>query len=153
MNQELICIIQCINYYDGYKTSDVADYFRINTGITQTDTASVVEMNLYLALLNYGKKADFTTVWNQGHTEAERTGSAEDNFISWIAEIEETKEENSTTSTTTTQASTTTQTSTNKSDDDEEEEDDDPTIFDGFSNLILKIDKIMICLLVISILI
>ena len=149
------------NYYDGYKTSDVADYFRINTGITQTDTASVVEMNLYLALLNYGKKAEFTTVWNQGHTEAERTGSAEDNFISWIAEIEGTKEENSTTSTTTTQASTTTQTSTNnasdntnKSDDDEEEEeDDDPTIFDGFSNSILKIDKIMICLLVISILI
>ena len=148
------------NYYDGYNTSDVADYFRINTGITQTDTASVVEMNLYLALLNYGKKAEFTTVWNQGHTEAERTGSAEDNFISWIAEIEGTKEENSTTSTTT-QASTTTQTSTNnasdntnKSDDDEEEEeDDDPTIFDGFSNLILKIDKIMICLLVISILI
>ena len=127
------------NYYDGYKTSDVADYFRINTGITQTDTASVVEMNLYLALLNYGKKAEFTTVWNQGHTEAERTGSAEDNFISWIAEIEETKEENSAAS-------------TNKSDDDEEE-DDDPTIFDGFSNLILKIDKIMICLLVISILI
>ena len=149
------------NYYDGYKTSDVADYFRINTGITQTYTASVVEMNLYLALLNYGKKAEFTTVWNQGHTEAERTGSAEDNFISWIAEIEETKEENSTTSFTTTQASTTTQTSTNnasdntnKSDDDEEEEeDDDPTIFDGFSNSILKIDKIMICLLVISILI
>ena len=96
-------------------------------------------MNLYLALLNYGKKAEFTTVWNQGHTEAERTGSAEDNFISWIAEIEETKEENSAAS-------------TNKSDDDEEE-DDDPTIFDGFSNSILKIDKIMICLLVISILI
>ena len=35
-----------------------------------------------------GKKAEFTTVWNQGHTEAERTGSAEDNFISWIGKIE-----------------------------------------------------------------
>ena len=45
-------------------------------------------MNLYLALLNYGKNATFTTVWNQGHTEAERSGDAEDNFISWIAEIE-----------------------------------------------------------------
>ena len=76
------------NYYDGYKQSDVADYFRINTGITQGDTSNVVEMNLYLALLNYGKNVAFTTVWNQGHTEAERNGSANDNFISWIAEIE-----------------------------------------------------------------
>ena len=75
-------------YYDGYKTSDVAEYFRINTGITQSDTSNVVEMNLYLALLNYGKNATFTTVWNQGHTEAERSGDAEDNFISWIAGIE-----------------------------------------------------------------
>ena len=76
------------DYYEGYKSSDVADYFRINTGITQGDTSNVVEMNLYLALLNYGKNATFTTVWNQGHTEAERSGDAEDNFISWIAEIE-----------------------------------------------------------------
>ena len=77
-----------LSYYDGYGSSDVADYFRINTGITQGDTSSVVEMNLYLALLNYGKNVEFTTVWNQGHTQAERTGSAEDNFISWIAKIE-----------------------------------------------------------------
>ena len=76
------------SYYAGYKSSDVADFFRINTGITQGDTASVVEMNLYLALLNYGKKAEFTMVWNKGHTEAERSGSAESNFISWIAKIE-----------------------------------------------------------------
>ena len=40
-----------IDYYDGYQTSDVADYFRINTGITQGDTSNVVEMNLYLALI------------------------------------------------------------------------------------------------------
>ena len=39
-----------LSYYDGYGSSDVADYFRINTGITQGDTSSVVEMNLYLAL-------------------------------------------------------------------------------------------------------
>ena len=68
-------------YYEGYKSSDVADFFRINTGITQGDTSNVVEMNLYLALLNNGKKATFTIVWNQGHTEAERSGNAEDNFI------------------------------------------------------------------------
>ena len=76
------------SYYKGYGTSEVADYFRINTGITQSDTSNVVEMNLYLALLNYGKNAEFTTVWNQGHTEVERTGSADCNFISWIAKIE-----------------------------------------------------------------
>ena len=76
------------SYYAGYKTSDVADYFRINSGITQSDTSNVVEMNLFLALNNYGKNVKFTTVWEQGHTEAERSGSATDNFISWIAEIE-----------------------------------------------------------------
>ena len=81
------------SYYDGYQTSDVADYFRINTGITQGDTSNVVEMNLYLALLNYGKTATFTTVWNQGHTEAERTGTAERNFISWINGIEKVSDE------------------------------------------------------------
>ena len=75
-------------YYDGYKTSDVADYFRINTGITQGDTSNVVEMNLFLALLNYGKNATFTTVWEKGHTEAERSGDAESNFITWISGIE-----------------------------------------------------------------
>ena len=74
----------------GYRSSDVADYFRINTGIGQGDTGNVVEMNLYLALLNYGKNVDFTTVWDQKHVKAERTGSdnAESNFISWLNRIE-----------------------------------------------------------------
>jgi hypothetical protein len=94
-------------YYDGYKSSDVADYFRINTGITQ-NTSNVVEMNLYLTLLNYGKNATFTTVWNQGHTEAERSGDAEDNFISWIATIEGT---NSTDDSSATNSATTTDSS------------------------------------------
>ena len=31
--------------YEGYNSSKVADYFRINTGITQGDTSNVVEMN------------------------------------------------------------------------------------------------------------
>ena len=93
------------SYYDGYQSSDVADYFRINTGITQGDTSSVVEMNLFLALTNYGKNVAFTTVWNQGHTEAERSGDAEDNFISWIAGIEGV---NDTTTDTTASTSTTT---------------------------------------------
>ena len=53
------------NYYSGYKTSDVADYFRINTGIFQSDTGNVVEIDLYLALINYGKNVEFTTVWEK----------------------------------------------------------------------------------------
>ena len=67
--------------YIGYKKSDVADYFRINTGIFQSDTSNVVEINLYLALINYGKKVNFTTVWEQYHTKAERTGDSDANFI------------------------------------------------------------------------
>ena len=66
----------------------MADYFRINTGLFQSDTGNVVEMNLYLALLNYGKNVKFTTVWEQKHVEAERTGTSTTNFISWVTEIE-----------------------------------------------------------------
>ena len=76
------------DYYDGYKTSSVAKYWRIRSGITQGDTALTVETNLALALNNYEgvKDVDFATVWNQGHTEAERTGKATTNFISWVNE-------------------------------------------------------------------
>ena len=45
-------------------------------------------MNLYLALQNIGKNVSFTTVWEQGHTQAERSGDADENFICWIAGIE-----------------------------------------------------------------
>ena len=38
------------NYYDGYQTSNVAQYWRIRTGIAQGDTALSTEMNLTLAL-------------------------------------------------------------------------------------------------------
>ena len=67
-------------------------------------------MNLFLALTNYGKKVAFTTVWNQGHTEAERTGDAEDNFISWIAEIEGVSDNSTDSSSSTSTSSTTTST-------------------------------------------
>ncbi|MFN8442613.1 MAG: hypothetical protein U0175_17695 [Caldilineaceae bacterium] len=50
--------------YDGYQTSTVAKYWRINTGIKQGDTASTVEVNLALALKAYASAEDvqFTTV-------------------------------------------------------------------------------------------
>ena len=82
------------SYYKGYKTSDIAEYFRINTGIAQVDTGNVVEMDLYLALINNNKSAEFTTVWDKEHVEAERTGTSEENFISWVNKIEEADKKN-----------------------------------------------------------
>ena len=41
----------------------------------QGDTANTVEINLALALRDYGiKNVDFATVWGEGHTMAEETG-------------------------------------------------------------------------------
>lgn len=72
-------------YYKGYKTATVAPHWRIRTGIKQPDTANTTELNLLLALQNYGiKNVDFATVWGQAHVMAERTGSATANFIAWV---------------------------------------------------------------------
>ena len=74
------------DYYKGYKTSTVAKYWRIRTGINQSDTSLTTEENLKLALENYSgvKDVDFATVWGLAHTTAERTGSATTNFIAWV---------------------------------------------------------------------
>lgn len=75
------------DYYEGYQTSSVAEFWRIRTGITQGDTALNTEVDLALALQNYGNlSVDFETVWAQGHTEAERSGDYTTNFISWVKE-------------------------------------------------------------------
>jgi uncharacterized protein YceK len=69
----------------GYKKSTVAKYWRIRTGINQSDTALSTEVNLALALQQYGvDSVDFATVWGLGHTQAERTGTSTDNFIEWV---------------------------------------------------------------------
>jgi hypothetical protein len=76
-----------IPYYAGYKSATVAPHWRIRTGIEQGDTANTTEVNLTLALQNYGiSNVDFATVWGQGHTMAERTGNATTNFITWVEE-------------------------------------------------------------------
>ena len=77
----------------GYGTSNVAKYWRIRTGINQGDTALSTEVNLALALENYEgvKDVDFETVWGQGHTEAERTGTSTTNFIEWVNSCMQTK--------------------------------------------------------------
>lgn len=77
-----------LDYYEGYDTSNVAPYWRINTGINQGDTANTVEINLALALEQCRdvKQVDFSMVWGMAHTLAERTGDSTSNFISWVQE-------------------------------------------------------------------
>jgi hypothetical protein len=82
------------DYYDGYKSANVAKYWRIRTGINQGDTALSTEINLALALESYGADVDFETVWGEGHTQAERVGNSTDNFIEWVNEcLEKTEAE------------------------------------------------------------
>jgi hypothetical protein len=76
------------SFYEGYKKSTVATHWRIRTGIMQPDTANTTEINLALALQNYGITAvDFATVWGLAHTMAERTGDATTNFITWVKNV------------------------------------------------------------------
>ena len=73
--------------YAGYKTATVASFWRIRSGISQGDTALCTELNLALALKNYGiTDVDFETVWGQQHVKAERTGDSTENFIAWVNE-------------------------------------------------------------------
>lgn len=75
-------------YYEGFGSAKVAPHWRINSGLFQTDTSFCTELNLALALEHYDGVSDvaFTPVWGQGHVLAETTGSAEDNFITWVKE-------------------------------------------------------------------
>lgn len=72
--------------YEGYQTASVARYWRIRSGINQSDTALCTEVNLALAARSYSADTavDFETVWGQGHVTAERTGDAVENFIEWV---------------------------------------------------------------------
>ena len=71
---------------EGYRTSNVAKYWRIRTGIAQSDCALSTEVDLALALENYEgvESVDFETIWGAGHTQAERTGSSTENFVVWV---------------------------------------------------------------------
>lgn len=70
----------------GFRKSNVAKYWRIRSGINQSTTSLTTEVNLALALKKYDgvKNVDFETVWDQGHTEAERKGNGMQNFIKWV---------------------------------------------------------------------
>lgn len=75
------------NYYDGCGSSKVAKYWRIRSGIFQSDTAVNTEANLAQALKNYGAQVDFAAVWGMQHTKAEETGNSDTNFIKWVEGI------------------------------------------------------------------
>ena len=74
------------DYYNGTGTSKVAKYWRINSGITQGNTALCTEINLALALNQTEgvKSVEFEIVWEQGHVSPERTGNSTENYINWI---------------------------------------------------------------------
>ena len=72
--------------FAGYRQSQVAQHWRIRTGIMQGDTANTTEINVALALQNYGiRNVDFATVWAMAHTQAEYdNGDPATNFIDWV---------------------------------------------------------------------
>lgn len=69
---------------EAYGTAKVAEHWRIRSGIAQSDTPLTSELNLALALQMYGVDVDFETVWGLGHTQAERIGDSDANFITWV---------------------------------------------------------------------
>ena len=71
--------------YMGYRSAKVAPYWRINSGLSQSDTSITTEVNLYLALSNYPqvKQVDYHAVWGLKHIPAEQSGSSTENFINW----------------------------------------------------------------------
>ena len=137
--------------YDGYGTSTVASYWRINTGITQSDTSITVETNLYLALQEavgdgVVESVDFAMYWEQGHTAAERAGADSDEcFIEWVVEClsedasgsveddtdDDADDDADTTPDTDTDSDTDTDTDTDTEDDSDFDPTDIPSIGDG----------------------
>jgi len=81
-------LINNSTYYNGGGTgsSDVAPFWRIRSGINQSDAPLNTEMNLALALKNYSgvKDVDFETIWGMAHVLAEDSGTSDANFIAWV---------------------------------------------------------------------
>ena len=71
---------------EGHGKSQPAKHWRIRSGINQGDTSLTTELNLALALESDSRvqTVDFAAVWGQGHTKAERTGTSDENFITWV---------------------------------------------------------------------
>jgi len=87
MYTPLYYLINNSSYYSGggSASSTVATHWRIRSGIEQGDTSLCTEVNLALGLLKSGiTDVDFATIWDQGHTQAEDSGSGSSNFIEWV---------------------------------------------------------------------
>ena len=70
----------------GFGTATVAPYWRINSGVFQTDTSLCTEANLAVALGTYEGVEDvsYNPIWGRGHELCEIGGSSEDKLIEWI---------------------------------------------------------------------
>lgn len=90
MYTPLFYLVNNTTYYNGggAGSSTVAPYWRIRTGIKQSDTSLCTETNLALALKGYSgvKDVDFETIWGLAHTTAEDEGESASttNFIKWV---------------------------------------------------------------------
>jgi hypothetical protein len=73
--------------YGGYGTGSVAPHWRVNEGVFDTSTSLATSANLVLALRHFSGVEDvsYVPVWGQGHVMAERSGTASDNLLSWVA--------------------------------------------------------------------
>ena len=72
---------------EGYRTANVAKYWRIRSGIEQDTNSLTTEIDLDLALNAYDgvESVDFETVWERNHELAERDGGEpNENFMEWV---------------------------------------------------------------------
>ncbi len=75
---------------EGYKTANVAKYWRIRSGIEQDTNSVTTEINLDLALkaCDGVESVDFETIWGRNHETAERkNGDDVTSFIDWVISI------------------------------------------------------------------
>ena len=74
--------------YMGFRSSKVAPYWRIRTGLSQGDTSLATEVNLFLALQNFQgvKNVDYQAIWGLKHVMAEQSGDSTENFIKWATD-------------------------------------------------------------------
>lgn len=74
--------------YEGYKTSTVAPYWRIRSGLFQNSNVLISTVNLFLAINHYLDKrhVDYKAVWGMGDIEEIQKKDRMD-FINWIERI------------------------------------------------------------------
>lgn len=77
--------------YGGFRTSTVAPYWNINSGVFQTNTPLTAGINLALATSNYPttKNVTFHTVWGMGDISSIANSSQIQTLINWITQTYE----------------------------------------------------------------